>query len=171
MKKPDFENLEVYQLAEKLANEIWNMVEKWDSFAKDSIGKQIVRSADSIGANIAEGNGRYNSKDNERFIKIARGSLYETIHWLRVVSYRKLITNTQIERIKPIIDELSPKLNAYFQYFRKQKNNPTSHQKTIVREQDAPTPPLNNQQSSINNQQSTINHQPSTINHQPSIEL
>ncbi|MDJ0679671.1 MAG: four helix bundle protein [Xenococcaceae cyanobacterium MO_167.B52] len=54
MGKPDFENLEVYKLSENLANEIWNIVEKWDYFARDTIGKQIVRSADSIGANIDE---------------------------------------------------------------------------------------------------------------------
>ncbi|WP_313940727.1 MULTISPECIES: four helix bundle protein [Calothrix] len=55
MAKPNFENLQVYQLAEKLADEIWNIVGKWDEFAKDTVGKQIVRSVDSIGANIAEG--------------------------------------------------------------------------------------------------------------------
>ncbi len=53
MSRPDFENLEVYQLAEKLANEIWYIVKEWDGFTKDTMGKQIVRSADSICANIA----------------------------------------------------------------------------------------------------------------------
>ena len=119
MGKPDFENLEVYKLSEKLANEIWNIVEKWDYFTRDTIGKQIVRSADSIGANIAEGNGRYNIKDNQRFIKIARGSLYETIHWLRLACYRKLINSEEVNKIKPIIDKLSPKLNAYLKSFNK----------------------------------------------------
>ncbi len=70
-------------------------------------------------ARVAEGNGRYNSKDNQRFVKIARGSLYETIHWLRLACYRKLITTEQINNIKPIIDELSPKLNAYLNSLRK----------------------------------------------------
>ncbi|PSB02255.1 four helix bundle protein [Merismopedia glauca] len=113
MGRPDFENLQVYQLAEKLANQVWDLVKGWDYFTKDTIGKQIVRSADSIGANIAEGNGRYNSKDNQRFVKMARGSLYETIHWLRLAHSRQLITDEQVNKIKPIIDELSPKLNAY----------------------------------------------------------
>jgi four helix bundle protein len=45
--------LQVYQLAEKLADEIWQIVQEWNQFAKDTMGKQIVRSADSIGANIA----------------------------------------------------------------------------------------------------------------------
>ncbi len=121
MNRPDFENLRVYQLAEKLANKIWEVVATWNYFVKDTLGKQIVRSADSIGANIAEGNGRYNSKDNQRFVKIARGSLYETIHWLRLACYRKLVTTEQVNIIKPIIDELSPKLNAYLNSLRKKE--------------------------------------------------
>ncbi|MEL6911339.1 MAG: four helix bundle protein [Cyanobacteria bacterium J06598_4] len=122
MSRPDFENLVVYQLAEKLAHEIWKVVTTWDYFAKDTLGKQMVRSADSIGANIAEGNGRYNIKDNQRFVKIARGSLYETIHWLRLACYRKLVTAEQVNAIKPIIDELSPKLNAYLNSLRRREN-------------------------------------------------
>jgi four helix bundle protein len=54
-----FSELRVYQLAEEIANRLWVIVAKWDCFAKDTIGKQIVRSADSIGANIAEGNGEH----------------------------------------------------------------------------------------------------------------
>ena len=113
MGRPDFEELQVYKLSEKLANEIWKVVMGWDNFAKDTIGKQIVRSADSIGANIAEGRGGYNIQDNKRFIKIARGSLNETIHWMRLAYVRKLLTVEQVNILKPLIEELSPKLNAY----------------------------------------------------------
>lgn len=113
MARPDFEDLEVYQLAEKLANEIWHIVKGWDSFTKDTIGKQIVRSADSICANIAEGRGRYNDPENKRFVRIARGSLYETINWLRLAYARKLLTSEQVNRVKPIVNELLPKLSAY----------------------------------------------------------
>ena len=88
MAKPDFEELIVYQLAEKLANEIWNIVQSWNYFEKDTIGKQIVRSSDSVCANIAEGRGRFNDQDNRRFVRIARGSLYETICFLRLAYMR-----------------------------------------------------------------------------------
>lgn len=118
-----FQNLRVYQLSENLANEIWFIVQNWDYFAKDTIGKQIVRDADSIGANIAEGNGRYNLQDNQRFIKIARGSLNETRHWLKLAYKRELLTQEQIDIIKPIIDELSPKLNAYLNSLKRKSNN------------------------------------------------
>ena len=66
-------NLIVYQLAEKISNEIWFFVKKWDDFAKHTMGQQIVWSAESVGANIAEGHGRYSYQNNQRFVKIARG--------------------------------------------------------------------------------------------------
>jgi four helix bundle protein len=112
-KRPDFEELEVYKLAEKLANEVWKMVVDWDLFSKDTLGKQLVRAADSVCANIAEGRGRWSFKDNQRFIRIARGSLYETTCFLRLAYSRKLIDRERIVLIKSLLDELSPKLNAY----------------------------------------------------------
>ena len=49
-----FQEFRVYRLSEQLADEIWKIVNSWEFFAKDT-GKQIVRSADSVGANIVEG--------------------------------------------------------------------------------------------------------------------
>ena len=123
MNRPNFQNLQVYKLSEKLGDEIWNIVTNWDYFSKDTIGKQIVRAADSVGANIAEGEGRYNYQDNKRFIRIARGSLNETRHWLRRAYSRNLLTTEQIYKLQPIIDELSPKLNAYLNSIGKKNSN------------------------------------------------
>ncbi len=113
MGKANFESLQVYRLAERLADEVWKIVCKWDPFAKSTIGKQITRAADSIGANIAEGVGRGSFQDNNRFVKMARGSLNETQHWLRRAYKRTLLTNEQVNELKPIINELGPRLNAY----------------------------------------------------------
>lgn len=113
MARTNFENLRVYQMSEELADEVWTIVASWNNFAKDTVGKQMVRSADSIGANIAEGEGRGSFQDNRRFIKIARGSLQETQHWLRRAFKRDLLTKEQIENLKPLINQLSPSLNAY----------------------------------------------------------
>ena len=108
-----FEELRVYQLSEQVSDLIWELVQSWNNLAKGTVGKQIIRSADSIGANIAEGTGRGSFKDNRRFVRISRGSLYETRHWLRRAFRRKLLTQEQIDQLKPLLDELSPKLNAY----------------------------------------------------------
>ena len=113
MQKTQFEDLRVYQLSDQLADRIWNIVIQWSVFGKETIGKQIVKSADSIGANIAEGSGRGSYADNKRFVKIARGSLFETKHWLQRAYKRDLLTNSQIKELKLLVDELSPKLSAY----------------------------------------------------------
>jgi four helix bundle protein len=113
MARTNFENLRVYQLAEELADRIWDIVLTWDYFARDTLGKQLVKAADSIGSNIAEGTGRGTYVDNRRFVKIARGSLNETKHWLRRAYRRKLLTKVQVASLKPLIDELAPKLNSY----------------------------------------------------------
>ena len=108
-----FENLQVYRLSERLADEVWSLVSGWDYFSKATVGRQIVRAADSIGANIAEGTGRGSFQDNRRFVRTARGSMFETRHWLRRAHKRGLLNQDAVARIKPIIDELGPKLNAY----------------------------------------------------------
>ena len=113
MARSNFENLRVYRLSEEIADAIWDVTVLWNNFARDTVGKQLVRAADSIGANIAEGDGRGSYQENRRFIRIARGSLNETKHWLRRAFRRKLLTKDQTEQLKPLLDELGPRLNAY----------------------------------------------------------
>jgi len=108
-----FEDLRVYLLAEEIGDAVWVIVKEWNNLAKDTIGKQIIRCADSIGANIAEGYGRGSYQDNRRFVRIARGSLYETRHWLRRAYQRKLLAGAQIQTLKCLVDNLGPQLNAY----------------------------------------------------------
>ena len=136
MEKTNFEKLRIYELAEMVADSVWEITVAWDSFAKDTVGKQIVRAADSIGANIAEGVGRWGLQDQKRFIYISRGSLNETKHWLRRAYKRKLLTESEVGKLKPLLDELAPKLNAYANALGKMKDS---------------------------KQRSTINDQPSTV--------
>jgi len=121
MAKTNFENLRVYKLSEDLADEIWDIALKWDHFAKDTVGKQVVRSADSIGANIAEGSGRGSFQDNRRFVRTARGSLNETQHFLRRAFRRKLLTKQDVEKLKPMVNSLAPQLNSYLKSIGSQK--------------------------------------------------
>ena len=121
MARSNFEKLAVYQLSEKTADLVWEIVKSWDGLARDTVGKQLIRAADSIGANIAEGEGRGSFKDNQRFVRIARGSLNETKHWLRRAYNRKLLSAEQIATLKPLLDELAPRLNAYLNSIGKTK--------------------------------------------------
>ena len=113
MARSDVEKLRVYRLAEELADQIWNLVIRWGDFARETIGKQLVRAVDSIGANIAEGSGRGTFADNRRFVRIGRGSFLETQYWLRRAYKRHLLASAEIDRLKPLVDQLGPTLNAY----------------------------------------------------------
>ena len=127
MEKTNFENLQVYKLSEKLADQIWKMVVRWEIIAKDTPGKQLIRAADSVGANIAEGSGRGTDPDLRRFLRISRGSLYETKHWLRRAYSRRLLTERQVNELVPIMEELSPKLNAYLRSIGKLQRKSKQH--------------------------------------------
>ena len=58
------EEIEVYMMAEEIADKWWETVSRWPPFAQDTVGKQLIRAADSIGANIAESYGRYHYGKN-----------------------------------------------------------------------------------------------------------
>jgi four helix bundle protein len=123
----EFEDLRVFQAAEKLADMVWEIVNGWNVFAKDTVGKQLVRAVDSIGANIAEGTGRGSHKENRRFIRIARGSLHETKYWLRRAYKRKLLTEAQTKSLKTTVDRFAPSLNAYLNSIGKNNKPNTKH--------------------------------------------
>jgi len=109
----ELRELEVYNLSEKLSDTIWDIVIKWDYFARETIGKELVRAADSIAANIAEGYGRYHYKENKNFCYFARGSLEETKTWLRKSIRRDLIDQSKHQELFDIIKKLPRLLNSY----------------------------------------------------------
>jgi four helix bundle protein len=108
MAKTNFENLQIYKLSEKLSDQLWEIVIRWDILARDTVGKQLIRAADSIGANVAEGSGRGTDPEIRRFLRMARGSLYETQHWLRRAYRRRLLSDRQVRDLLPLVKELTP---------------------------------------------------------------
>lgn len=107
-----FEDLEVYKLACRLADAVWACVEPWPAFARDTVGKQLLRASDSVAANLAEGDARGSDADFRRFLFIARGSLYETKHWVQTGVRRGLIAPEEGTALEVLLDELLPRLNA-----------------------------------------------------------
>jgi four helix bundle protein len=112
------EELEVYQKALMFSNMIWEIVVKWDYFKKKTVGDQLVRAADSISANIAEGYGRFHYKENLHFCYYARGSYEETKDWLRKSYKRNLITESEKDSIENFIVAFPKQLNSYIKYIK-----------------------------------------------------
>lgn len=117
------EELRVYQLSMKLAEDVWDIVIKWDYFAKDTIGKQLIRSVDSVAANLSEGFGRFFYKEERQFCYYSRGSLSETKTWLTKASNRKLITIEEFEKFMIEINDIGVKLNNYINSIGKKSND------------------------------------------------
>jgi four helix bundle protein len=119
------EKLEVYNLAESFSDEIWDIVVQWKIFLRDTIGKQIVRSADSISSNIAEGYGRYYYKESKLFYFYSRGSIQETKSWLSICKRRKVIEASKCIDLLQKAELVLIKLNAYIKFVSKSiKRNP-----------------------------------------------
>jgi len=70
-------DIEAYRIAFSLSNYVWDLVIKWEYFARKTVGAQFVEAVDSISANIAEGFGRYHKKDKIKFYRYSFGYLFE----------------------------------------------------------------------------------------------
>lgn len=116
------EELNVYNLSMELGERIWEVVNHWDYFLKDTIGKQLIRVVDSVAANISEGFGRYHFNEAKHFGYYARGSLYETKTWLTKAYNRKLISEDVFNEFINDINNLDVKLNNYIKSIGKQES-------------------------------------------------
>lgn len=109
----DLDNLVLYRRAMKVSEIVWNSVDKWPRFAQRTVGEQIVRSADSISANISEAHGRHHFRDRQRFCYYSRGSLQETLTWVRKARMRGYIDESLATEISNELIEIRRMLNGY----------------------------------------------------------
>ena len=104
-----YRDLLAYRLADQLARWTWEAVDSWPKFELWGLGIQLVRAAGSVGANIAEADGRWTNADKRHLLLIARGSLQETEHWLELAHARGLVDDgfrPQLERIGRLLNGL-----------------------------------------------------------------
>jgi four helix bundle protein len=109
-----YHELEVYKQAIAIADDLRDAVRGWNRFDEWSIGIQMVRAADSVGANIAEAYGRYGFRDQRHLLHVARGSAYETEHWVTRALARGLLVDDAFERrARELIRTLSGLIRAH----------------------------------------------------------
>ena len=114
------EELKVYQESMELGEEVWNFVIKWNNFSKDTMGKQLVKAADSIAANLSEGFGRYHFREKKNFGYYSRGSLYETKTWITKANNWGLIGDKVYNQYVGVINDIGVRLNNYIKATDKQ---------------------------------------------------
>ena len=101
-----------YKISFRLSNLIWKIVKKWVYFDQSTLGKQLVRSVDSVSSNIAEGWHRYYKKDKVQFYNYARSSFYESIDHINKSINRNLFNKEEIDSIKLLIKQFPKEING-----------------------------------------------------------
>ncbi len=117
------EKLEVYILSRRVSKIAWDAYEKMDWRIKKIIGDQYIESTDSVGANTAEGYGRFHYLEKVKFYYNARGSLLESRHWNSLLYERKLITALSKDSYLLIYKDLRLGLNGLIKSVMIQKNS------------------------------------------------
>jgi four helix bundle protein len=106
------EDLEVYRLARELSKIGWKIYEALDWNTKKINGDQFIESTDSVGANIAEGYGRFHYLDRIKFFYNSRASLSECDnYWIELLKERNKVNDEGYKNFKAITQKLLVKLN------------------------------------------------------------
>jgi len=124
------EDLRVLQIAESIADDVWKLVVTWERFERDVVGGQLARAIDSVGANIAEGFGRFHYGDKLVFLYYARGSLFEAKYWLNRARVRHLIPTDQARDMSSRLTDLARQLNAFASSLKRQRQDDAPIQKS-----------------------------------------
>jgi four helix bundle protein len=126
-----FEELRVLQAAEVVSDGIWRLVVGWKPFAREVVGGQMARAADSIGANIAEAYGRFHYGEKLQFLYYARGSLFETKYWLNRARERELIPPALAEDYASQLTDLARQLNGFAANVKAQRRGSQKRAETV----------------------------------------
>lgn len=119
-----FTELDCWKSARKFKRDIERLAESFPAEEKFRLTDQITRSARSVGANIAEGHGRFGYPDQIRFCVNARGSLNETLNHLIDAYDCKFITKDRLSKFKTKFNEVMALLNGYIKYLRSLQKKP-----------------------------------------------
>jgi four helix bundle protein len=119
------EELDIYKISMEIGDIIYELVSNWDSFDKDSLGKQLVRAADSIALNISEGYGRFFYKEDRNFCYFSTGSAKETFSAVEKAYKRKLINPEQYHILN---DKLALYFRLSFYYIKSIGTKETNEQ-------------------------------------------
>ena len=132
MKIQRFEDLEAWQIARELTNQIYTITKK-ESICRDfGFVDQIRRAAISIMNNIAEGFERGTNKDFAKYIFIARGSAGEVRSMLYVALYNEYLTGATFKQCHELSIRCSQLCWGLIKHLKKHSNWKTKVLTTIM---------------------------------------
>ncbi len=119
-----FQDLQVWQKAHKIVLDVYGKTKSFPREEQYRITEQLLRAIISIPTNIAEGFGRFTTKDYIRFLTIACGSASEVLYLLLLAKDLKYITKNEYENYKQELEEISKMINGLINSLKKSRFTP-----------------------------------------------
>jgi four helix bundle protein len=112
------EELPFFKSYVALANWAWATALQWPWLTQDTVGKQLIRAVDRIGATLVEGDGRHSDREAAHLFTLARGSARETRHWILLGIDRNLIPTEEGQAKIALLEDATRQLNGIIRYRR-----------------------------------------------------
>jgi four helix bundle protein len=123
----DFRKLEVWQVAHKVACEVYRETASFPKSEAYGLTSQLRRSAASIPANIAEGCGRRGDAEFSRFVRISLGSATELEYHLLLSHDVGFLSASPFESLSAQVLRIQGMLAGLNRVLRKPRLQPIAH--------------------------------------------
>ena len=114
----NYEDLEVWQKAHILTIDVYRATERFPRSETFGLTSQIRRASSSIGANLAEGCGRWGDVELARFTQIANGSASELQNHLRMAKDLGMLSASEYGCLLKELTSVRQMLSAFLQKLR-----------------------------------------------------
>ena len=110
MVKFRFQDLEVWQLAIEIADDLFDIADELERKKLFRFAEQLRGAGMSISNNISEGSGSDSAKDFAHFLNIAKRSTFENANIIILLKRRDLISSEKENELLEKLDKLSRKI-------------------------------------------------------------
>ncbi len=114
----NFEDLEVWQKSHSLTVKLYRTTENFPRAEMFGLTSQIPRAAGSVGANLAEGCGRWGEAEFARCVQIAMGSASELQNHLRLARDLDFLNSGEYQDVIKDVTSVRQMLTALLQTVR-----------------------------------------------------
>ena len=98
-----YRKLDVYHLSKRIVANVYALTKDFPAFEQHGLTNQIQRAAISVPSNIAEGMGRFSTRERIHFLEIALGSLMEVMCQLEIAEMLGYVSTNQREAMEQLI--------------------------------------------------------------------
>ena len=107
-----FRRLDVYRNAKQLSRLIYELLRKYPAEERFALCSQLRRTVTSIPINIAEGFGRFSSKEKAHFIEIAFGSVTEVLCEIELSLDEGYISQEEFKQVEERLSVIGKQLSG-----------------------------------------------------------